>query len=114
MTALQDEETQKKGIVMIIYNVSENWTKYFDPKALKKVAQLRQVMPTKLASMHYCYLDPAFGAVINLIVRTVQRNIRTRTKLHSGTSGGYEYAFFPILQLDTHDIIIYSILRISS
>lgn len=85
MTILKDELTQKKGKISILYNVTPNWFETFDGPVLKGIGRLKNATPVKTAALHYCFSDPAFGAVVKFILSFADQKIRTRTKLHQGT-----------------------------
>lgn len=86
MAALQDEETQKKGQVAIIYNVGDTWKDMFDGELYAGVGKAKAALPMKNAAIHYCFSDPAFGAYVKFITtKTMGRNPRIRARLHQGT-----------------------------
>jgi hypothetical protein len=84
MTAIQDEETQKKGQVVVIYNVCDTWLDTFDKSLYLGVAKLRFATPVRVVACHYCFTDPAFGAIIALISTAIEWHTRARTRLHKG------------------------------
>jgi hypothetical protein len=85
MTALIDEETQKKGVVVVVYNVTPNWSEGLDSELYEGVARVKNSTPVRTACVHYCFMDPAFGALIKLVSMTMERHTRIRTRLHRGT-----------------------------
>lgn len=84
-TAAIDEETQKKGMVFVLYNVASDWIKRMDVDLFLRILKVRNASPIKLMGAHYCFKDPAFGALINIVNQTVERPIRVRTRMHRGT-----------------------------
>jgi hypothetical protein len=78
MTALQDEETQKKGQVVVIYNISPTWLKKIDRTLYMGVAKLRAATPIRVVAYHYCFSDPTFGAIIAFISLAMEIHTRTR------------------------------------
>ena len=84
-TAVQDEETQKQGIITVICNFGVKWREKFDKESAKLVARLTACSPLRNVATHYCYSDPAFGAIIAFVSLAFERRSRTRTKLHRGT-----------------------------
>lgn len=84
MTVLKDEETQIKGLVQIIYNVVDNWIEKFDKDLLMGVGKIRAATPIRIVSAHYCFNDPAFGAIIKTVSLALELHTRTRTRLHYG------------------------------
>ena len=84
MTLLKDEETQKQGMVQIVYNVNDRWRENFDRDLYLGVAKIRAATPIRVVSVHYCFNDPAFGAIIKLVTTALEMHTRTRTRLHYG------------------------------
>jgi hypothetical protein len=85
MVALEDEETQRKGLVQIIYNVNERWRETFDKELYMGVGKIRAATPIRVVSIHYCFNDPAFGVIIKLVYVALEMHTRTRVRLHYGT-----------------------------
>jgi hypothetical protein len=54
--ASDDEVTQKKGFILVVFNVGPN--KVGDPYAATLIIPLIETMAVKVASVHYCY-EPA-------------------------------------------------------
>lgn len=90
MLALKDVETQKNGLIAIIYNVCDTWLNKFPANLFRQVTQLLKSIPLRQPAIHYCYSDPSFGALISLITNSIERNARARTKLHRGKREGGE------------------------
>ena len=86
MTIVKDELTQKKGKISILYNVTPNWLETFDRTLFKGVGNLKKATPVRTVAAHYCFTDPAFGAIIKFVSAVMDRKTRTRTKLHQGMS----------------------------
>lgn len=86
MIALEDEETQLKGLVQIIYNVNDQWRDNFDKELYMGVGKIRAATPIRVVSCHYCFNDPAFGIIIKLVSMALEMHTRTRIRLHYGTS----------------------------
>lgn len=85
MVLLKDEETQLKGLVQIVYNVNDQWKKTFDKELYVGVAKIRAATPIRVVSIHYCFNDAAFGAIIKVVSLALEMHTRTRTRLHYGT-----------------------------
>lgn len=88
MIALKDEETQRKGAVAVIYNVTPNANAFvalLDKDFFKRLGRVKEALPFRSACIHYCFSDPAFGFVIKCVTLALERNARTRTRLHRGT-----------------------------
>lgn len=91
MSAAQDEETQIKGQATVIYNVCDNWLDTFDHVLFQGVATVREALPIREVSVHYCYTDPKFGAAVAFISRVFEADTRTRSRLHRGTHLEVQY-----------------------
>jgi hypothetical protein len=65
MIAFWDEETQKKGIVFMVYLIGERTTE-FDPNFAWKLPALAGCMPTRVASCHVCVNDSKLNPLIAL------------------------------------------------
>ena len=84
MTMCMDEETQKKGCTVVVYNVDHGWLDKFDKNLYSGLAAVKAATPIRVVAIHYCYSDPAFGAIIAFISGALERHVRIRTKLHQG------------------------------
>lgn len=91
MTMLYDEATQKNGLVVVIYNVNDRWTETFDRDLFMGVGKIRAAAPIRCVSTHYCFNDPAFGAIIKVVTSAMELHTRTRTRLHYGTDLEVQY-----------------------
>lgn len=82
MTVLQDEETQKKGIVWIAMHF-QNFQ--ISPDEYRTIQDIDKAIPYRTVSGHFCYSDPAIrilAAGFRLHVGTDERN---RMRIHYGT-----------------------------
>jgi hypothetical protein len=109
MVALIDEETQKKGLVAVIYNVDPNWKDTFDAELFAGVGELVKASPLRSVAIHYCFLDSAFGAIVKFISMTLDRNSRTRTRLHHGTRRSITLEIFVLV---VHRLISFLLLLV--
>lgn len=91
MIALEDEETQLKGLVQIIYNVNDQWRDNFDKELYMGVGKIRAATPIRVVSCHYCFNDPAFGIIIKLVSMALEMHTRTRIRLHYGSDVEVQY-----------------------
>lgn len=85
---MQDEETQKKGVALIIFDVgNENNRMPVDALALIRVAaQAARSNPSRVVCMHHCYSDRRFEFMIQMGMRLYPRKFRARHKLHRGSA----------------------------
>ena len=83
MTAVEDIETQKRGVVGLIYNVGPQ--SMADRSAVWKNAQLSATLPLRWTGMHYCYDNPKMQMMLSLAMFVFGRNMRLRCRTHYGT-----------------------------
>ena len=53
MTALTDEETQKKGMVLVGHNMGHKSAT--DRTPVRAIMRMRQVLPMRVVTLHYCH-----------------------------------------------------------
>ena len=85
MAAVEDEETQRKGIVGILYNICEK-LRYYNACTLLRTAKLRNALPARYVAMHYFHNDPSFMEYVNFELCHLDANTRARTRIHHGES----------------------------
>ena len=83
-TTLRDEETQRKGCVVLIYNDGV-MPKREELMTLKRVHHIRQGIPKKVVGAHYCYTDSALRPFVAGMRLFMEQEIRKRMKPHYGT-----------------------------
>jgi hypothetical protein len=87
MTALQDEETQKKGFVVVVYNVEPQSPQSMDTALFLKIFDLLPAIPAKLKGIHYCVKHSHVRKFLSSIrSRLRTQDDRQRTRVHSGKS----------------------------
>lgn len=99
MTMMQDEETQRKGVVLIMYN----YCGYKDQVDLTTSAnQLRIAMPQRIEATHICSDDPTHQICVTGVQLFVDPNSRFRLRPHLRTveENDFELQTFGI---PTHD-----------
>lgn len=85
MTAVEDEETQQRGVTSVTYSVGEFDRKTIDLRTLYFGAWFLKSLPIRLCSVHACFKDPGFRVIINCAMKLLHEGGRARTKLHCGT-----------------------------
>lgn len=78
MSAVEDEDTQKKGIVNIIYNVGNRQFTKKDMNLMMDASFLNDSMPIRYASMHFCFDNPKLRTPMSLIQYVVGTEARIR------------------------------------
>jgi hypothetical protein len=85
MSAVEDEETQKKGIAGIIYNVGDFMHDKTNPKTLSQGISVQHSLPFKTCSLHHCFNDSAFRFIVNITMYFFSEEARATAKMHHGT-----------------------------
>jgi hypothetical protein len=83
MVASEDEETQRKGIVCIIWGTNESP----DRLATWKVVRLLQTLPLRYAALHICFTAAQLKmhvAILALFKFACESSIRLRLRTHTG------------------------------
>ena len=83
-TTLRDEETQKKGVVVIIFNDGV-MPRFEELKMMKRVHWVRRGIPKKIAGGHYCYSDASLRPFVAGIRLFMDKESRHRVRPLSGT-----------------------------
>jgi hypothetical protein len=81
-TSLEDEETQKRGMVFIAINVEH--TAMTDRLKAIQAGYLTRTIPMRMVAVHFCVSQPMqhFSAILATMVLGVQ--IQLRTRVHYG------------------------------
>jgi hypothetical protein len=88
MSTLDDEETQKKGIVVIPYLLkvkSQCGGCLEEPVNALKFLKNRTALPFRLGGFHFCVNDLASRAFIAFIRSMAPRQERIRMRVYTGT-----------------------------
>ena len=85
MTALQDEEVQRRGVCMVYYGVGQ--TKYFRDRPFRIVSTWFSI-PMKIVAAHACYDNPILRPLMNLASFAMERALLCRFRTHEGKLRG--------------------------
>jgi hypothetical protein len=85
MAAVEDEETQKRGLVTIGYMVGKFIGKT-NSELNKRLARDLEWLPVRMTGVHICYDDPKLRAWKPLAMLLMGRHLRLRTRIHDGTN----------------------------
>lgn len=85
MTQSDEEDSQKKGVVGVLYNFSLMAERLDYAKIVQSV-RLRNCLPIRFVAMHYCFNHPSFVDFINCERSTFDEHTRARCRAHQGTS----------------------------
>ena len=77
MTAAEDENVQKKGIVTIGYNVSAVFTKVIQD-VIVNFHYIRDGIPIRWVVYHYLYNSPTVRIAMSLIQSIAGKDVRLR------------------------------------
>jgi hypothetical protein len=104
ITAVEDEENQRKGIVGIVYNLDKAASNELDDETSRTLVhsvQLRNALPAQYVSMHYCFNNDAFMNYINREICAFDSSTRARCRVHkrkqNSTQNTYELGVAPLL-----------------
>lgn len=82
MTAVEDEDTQKSGLVIVGYNMGPR--RVIDRKAAFAIQSLRKHLPFHLASIHYCHDDFRSRPMMTVAMLVMGATTRVRFRAHYG------------------------------
>jgi hypothetical protein len=81
-----DEEAQKRGVVGCAYVVGEEIQSIFNLQLLRKQANLRNTLPSRINYMHLCYNEPRMVPVFSLAIFVMARHCHARFRAHYGSN----------------------------
>jgi hypothetical protein len=85
MSALEDDETQRKGVVCVVYNIEPRSALANDPRIYLNVYQLLPNLPFKMMGAHYCVQDAHLRLFMSSIRVAMSREVRLRSRVHHGS-----------------------------
>ena len=83
MTALRDDQTQRNGIVGIIYNIGGEMGSFNFETALRLPGMLRAI-PFRFVAGHACLDNEATRPILSAIFSVFDQTLRSRCRLHFG------------------------------
>ena len=83
MVAMRDPETQKNGVVFILYNVGN--TRVLGGDRAEKLAQVLWLLPVCIKAAHYCYDDPKLEIFEKTMSTAMESYYLCRFRSHVGT-----------------------------
>ena len=111
MAAVNDEESQRKGVVVVAYNFGSTITlgtntsnKKFVAQRIWYNAQTMSCLPFRIVSFHVCYDNALFGNSIALVMTLVGTKDRIRFRTHFGTFFSEFRFWYGFLTLSIHPI----------
>jgi hypothetical protein len=86
MSACEDEETQKKGCVLIRYEpVQLHGHKYIKPRLEIQNMMLFSALPVRPVALHLCLNGAKKHYMFPLLAKVMERRMRVRVRFHKGT-----------------------------
>jgi len=88
----EDEETQRRGVVSLVVLFSTQDGKLLSPdyhqRAVEYAGRMIDWWPVRLHCSHWCVniQNPVFRSMVDLIRHLMTRDLRTRIRIHSGSS----------------------------
>ncbi len=86
MSAVEDEETQKRGVAVIVYKVGGFVRGKTGPINLSQGCWIQHSLPFKMCSLHLCFNDSAFRFIVNITMHFFSEEAKARAKMHYGTA----------------------------
>jgi hypothetical protein len=83
LSAAEDEETQRRGVVIIHYFMGL-LSISLDPDKIKEAAALTHWIPLRIAGIHQCLNDPLLRAFASILLLGAGRERRAQVRLHGG------------------------------
>jgi len=83
MFIVEDITTQRNGVVCLGYSVGT--PRRLGREILRKVGELTDGLPMRIASYHYCLDDQALRTIANALALAIGNNCGVRYRFHAGT-----------------------------
>jgi hypothetical protein len=83
MAAVEDEDTQINGLVGVVYGANKcQVLEYCNPHEAQHSIKLRNALPARYVSMHYCYTRSDFYDFVNFERYHFDKSLRARCRTH--------------------------------
>ena len=83
LNALNDKETQRNGIVIVVYNIGEKLGS-FDPVEALEIPKLRKGLPFRMVAGHGCMDNMITRAIFPVLTSGMTSSLHSRVRLHYG------------------------------
>jgi hypothetical protein len=95
MAMAESDETQVKGIVVILYFFGPLLKNDMTQENVRRATMVRRCLPLRVAAVHFCRNpdddDTAANAIpwglLNFAILAQRKEVRNRIRLHEGASG---------------------------
>jgi hypothetical protein len=84
LTSVEEEETQKRGLVNILY-ILGNITADYNRELVERANQQKGWLPVRVNSIHICFNDSLMRTLEPIILLKLGREHRARVRMHYGT-----------------------------
>jgi hypothetical protein len=84
LNSAEDEESQQRGMVGLLYHVGSMPIAGFDRELFYRGPSSVYWLPIKMVGLHYCFDDPVIRAVVAFTMMSVGRDVRLKFRLHDG------------------------------
>ena len=85
MTGLEDIDTQKKGFVLVCYNVDNNsFFSHVESELLQLSSKVATSLPFRFAGQHFCFTDRLLYPFLGLFQIAIGKQGRLRFRPHFG------------------------------
>lgn len=89
MVVLDDDETQTKGVVSVIYACLSDQQSLQekarpDPQLLSKISKVNRAVPMKVMGRHFCTSDKLYAVFFRYYTSFMEKQMRMRSREHSG------------------------------
>jgi hypothetical protein len=85
MCELENENTQKKGIVTVFYNVDTTAAESLYLDLVRRMRVVDDSLPYRNVAVHYCYNNPGMRPALNLLQLVAGKDNRLRFRTHFGS-----------------------------
>ena len=90
LSAVEDEETQKRGLVVILYHMGKINTN-LDQDVMQEGSISDQWLPIRFSAIHECLDHPMMKVISKIIAMTTGPDFRARFRVHEGTHTECQY-----------------------
>jgi hypothetical protein len=82
--AAEDEETQRRGFVFVVYHMFPMKLSQFDRELFYDLPQVLDWLPVRFTGCHFCYNDPLVRSVVTVCMLMAGPELRARCRVHHG------------------------------
>lgn len=84
MTAVEDEETQRRGLVGVVFKLSSKEEARGGLNVQDRGVKLCDALPARYVGLHYCVKDPEAEQEANRDIGLLDSRTRVRCRIHNG------------------------------